>query len=54
MATSRDVGVNAEITYSLEHSTQESYFTIHPKTGIIQLLFLLNVSTGCIKRLAFI
>lgn len=34
MATSRDIGINAEISYSLQHTTQEKYLHIHPKTGI--------------------
>lgn len=33
MATSRDIGINAEITYSLQHTTKEEYLNIHPKTG---------------------
>ena len=34
MATSRDIGINAEISYSLQHTTHEKYLHIHPKTGI--------------------
>lgn len=33
MATSRDIGVNADISYSLQHTTLEEYLHIHPKTG---------------------
>ncbi|CAL4113150.1 unnamed protein product, partial [Meganyctiphanes norvegica] len=35
MATSKDIGINSQITYSLEHPTSLSYIDIHPKTGII-------------------
>ncbi|KAB7505675.1 Fat-like cadherin-related tumor suppressor-like protein [Armadillidium nasatum] len=37
MATSKDIGVNAEISYSLEHTTDEEYLAIHPKTGVISI-----------------
>ena len=37
MATSRDIGINAEISYSLQHTTREKYLHIHPKTGIALL-----------------
>ncbi|MPC18301.1 Protocadherin Fat 3 [Portunus trituberculatus] len=37
MATSRDIGINAEISYSLQHTTQEKYLHIHPKTGVISI-----------------
>ncbi|XP_050721222.1 fat-like cadherin-related tumor suppressor homolog [Eriocheir sinensis] len=37
MATSRDIGVNAEISYSLQHTTLEEYLHIHPKTGVISI-----------------
>lgn len=32
-ATSRDIGVNAEITYSLEQGTRPAFLAIHPDTG---------------------
>lgn len=34
MATSKDIGINAEITYSIQHTTEEKYLQIHPKTGL--------------------
>ncbi|XP_063862581.1 fat-like cadherin-related tumor suppressor homolog isoform X4 [Scylla paramamosain] len=37
MATSRDIGINAEISYSLQHTTREKYLHIHPKTGVISI-----------------
>ncbi|XP_050707145.1 fat-like cadherin-related tumor suppressor homolog [Eriocheir sinensis] len=37
MATSRDIGINAEISYSLQHTTLEEYLHIHPKTGVISI-----------------
>ncbi|KAK4302799.1 hypothetical protein Pmani_025146 [Petrolisthes manimaculis] len=37
MATSRDIGINAEVTYSLQHTTKEEYLIIHPKTGVISI-----------------
>ncbi|CAL4061688.1 unnamed protein product, partial [Meganyctiphanes norvegica] len=37
LATSRDIGINAEITYTIEHTTAEKYFEIDSKTGIITI-----------------
>ncbi|CAL4149728.1 unnamed protein product [Meganyctiphanes norvegica] len=37
MATSKDIGINAEITYSINHSTEEAFLKIHPKTGVIRI-----------------
>ncbi|XP_064099968.1 fat-like cadherin-related tumor suppressor homolog isoform X2 [Macrobrachium nipponense] len=37
MATSEDIGVNADITYSIHHTTKEKYLAIHPKTGVISV-----------------
>ncbi|XP_043925348.1 protocadherin Fat 2 [Protopterus annectens] len=35
IASDKDIGVNAEITYSIESSSDEAMFKIHPTTGII-------------------
>ncbi|XP_076064277.1 fat-like cadherin-related tumor suppressor homolog, partial [Oratosquilla oratoria] len=37
LATSRDVGINAEITYSLLHDTEEEFLGVHPKTGVVSV-----------------
>ncbi|XP_071532452.1 fat-like cadherin-related tumor suppressor homolog isoform X3 [Panulirus ornatus] len=37
MATSRDIGINAEISYSIQHTTREKYLHVHPKTGVISI-----------------
>lgn len=42
MATSKDIGINAEITYSIQHTTEEKYLQIHPKTGVISVGSLLD------------
>ncbi|CAL4112187.1 unnamed protein product, partial [Meganyctiphanes norvegica] len=42
LATSQDIGINAEITYSIEHTTTESFLKIHPKTGIISVSEILD------------
>ncbi|KAK7016210.1 long-chain fatty acid transporter fat1 [Halocaridina rubra] len=37
MATSKDIGINADITYSVHHTTKDKYLAIHPKTGVISV-----------------
>ncbi|XP_047739370.1 fat-like cadherin-related tumor suppressor homolog, partial [Hyalella azteca] len=37
MATSRDVGINAEITYSIQPSSLSAYLRIDPNTGVISV-----------------
>ncbi|XP_022242412.1 fat-like cadherin-related tumor suppressor homolog [Limulus polyphemus] len=37
LATSKDTGVNAEIMYSIVNGNDLSYFTIHPKSGVISV-----------------
>ena len=38
LATSRDSGKNAEITYSIIGGNEHRRFTIHPRTGLVAVL----------------
>ena len=38
LATSRDSGKNAEITYSIIGGNEHRRFTIHPRTGVVSVL----------------
>ncbi|XP_022240676.1 fat-like cadherin-related tumor suppressor homolog isoform X3 [Limulus polyphemus] len=42
LATSKDTGVNAEITYSIVSGNDFSVFIIHPKSGVISVAKLLD------------
>lgn len=42
LATSRDTGVNAEITYSILSGNEQKKFTIDPKTGVLKVADVLD------------
>uniref|UniRef100_T1J1P1 Uncharacterized protein n=1 Tax=Strigamia maritima TaxID=126957 RepID=T1J1P1_STRMM len=42
LATSRDSGINAEITYSIVAGNEHGKFAIHPKTGVVTVVQALD------------
>jgi protocadherin Fat 1/2/3 len=43
LATSKDTGVNAEITYSIVGGNEHKKFQIHPKSGTFYIFFSVEV-----------
>lgn len=45
LATSKDTGVNAEVTYSIVGGNEHKKFQVHPKSGTYKCTFRLSVWT---------